>query len=389
MDIQLTDDRAARVTDRSHKGKAWIARITGTHSRYGLDRDFCDADDVTEAKSNTYRTQEWTLPLDEGAVYEYRDLGASSSGGDSGFWQVQGGELAEISEEDAEAHAESEGEHAEADEEAGPQVYLRPLSAHDSEAEADEARAELIRAKADLEWAEYTDSPTSTGESPCEARQRISDAESALRSAENSDARPRRLEIVVTESYEVKDILKERGYRFGRDHMVTGDLLRGEAGWSKTVTAGDAEAELDWILAQGWQVHEPAGPVGSIFGALAEGRPELLDGTGSNAEAQGDSDPIAEAEAYAEDVREQIERSRQQKKEREAEKASLDEIASGFEVASAEKDGGMVRVTAEDGTEATGYEMDGEVFISQLDGREYHGTEGDRIAEEAAALLEE
>ena len=385
MDIELTDDHAATITDRSYKGDAWIARITGTHSRYGLDRDFCDADDVTEAKSNAYRTQEWTLPLDEGAVYEYRDLGASSSGGDSGFWQVQEGELAEISEDEAEAHAEGEGEHAEADEEAGPQVYLRPLDAYDPEAEKAEARAELIRAEADRKMAEYKDRST------IEAEKRVGQAKGALRTAEKKSARPARLEIIITESYEVKDTLKERGYEFGRDHMVSGDgrgMVSAEAGWSKTVPAGeDVTAELDWLVEQEWVIHEPAGPPSTFFEALAEGRPELLDGTGSNAEAQGDSDPIAEAEAYAEDVRGQIKRLRRKKEEREAEKATLDEIASGFEVASAERNSGMIRVTAEDGTEATGYEMDGEVFISQLDGREYHGTEGDRIAEEAAALL--
>lgn len=73
----------------------WVAKITGTDPKYGLAREFVRKRDVTRARSNVYRDLEWTISLDDGAIYEYR-FATSSRQEERGFWQVQGGQLVEI-----------------------------------------------------------------------------------------------------------------------------------------------------------------------------------------------------------------------------------------------------------------------------------------------------
>lgn len=81
--------------------KPYVAKITGTHPQFRLERSFCPKRDVTKARSNVYRDLEFVVRLEEAAIYQYRGLGASSSGGNDGFWQVNDGELQEITCADA------------------------------------------------------------------------------------------------------------------------------------------------------------------------------------------------------------------------------------------------------------------------------------------------
>jgi hypothetical protein len=85
------------IESNNHRGRAWIAEITGLDAKYGLARTFVPKRDVTSARSNVYRDNEWVLDLTDGTIYEYRDIDASSGGGDSGYWQVQQGQLVELS----------------------------------------------------------------------------------------------------------------------------------------------------------------------------------------------------------------------------------------------------------------------------------------------------
>jgi hypothetical protein len=96
------------IEDTSHRGRAWIARITGVDKEHGLTRRFVRRRDVTTARTNVYRRQQWVVPIEEGVVYEFRDIGASSSGGDSGFWRLGSeGELVTVARPEVQAYAEA------------------------------------------------------------------------------------------------------------------------------------------------------------------------------------------------------------------------------------------------------------------------------------------
>ena len=100
------------ISSHSYGGKTWIARITGTDPKFGLARVFESKRDVTSSKSNKYRDLEWVLVLDEGAVYEYREMDNSSGGGDSGYWQVRDGKLVDVSRQDILEHFAMKATHS-------------------------------------------------------------------------------------------------------------------------------------------------------------------------------------------------------------------------------------------------------------------------------------
>jgi len=78
----------------AHSGKAWVAEITGTGGRYGLERKFLAKSDVTTT-GNTYREIEVAVKLTEGTVYEW-SCKESSRRTERGFWIVKNGELVEV-----------------------------------------------------------------------------------------------------------------------------------------------------------------------------------------------------------------------------------------------------------------------------------------------------
>ena len=63
--------------------KSWIAKITGTHPQYGLNREFCkkDRSDLSRSgKSGTVRFE-----VTEPGIYEYRNFTISSRYTEDGF----------------------------------------------------------------------------------------------------------------------------------------------------------------------------------------------------------------------------------------------------------------------------------------------------------------
>jgi hypothetical protein len=88
---ETTEDAFASA----YAGKAWVAEITGPDPKFGLTRRFLPKRDETAARSNTYRDLVWTLPLTEGACYEYF-VQVTSGQQERGFWLVRGGALVAV-----------------------------------------------------------------------------------------------------------------------------------------------------------------------------------------------------------------------------------------------------------------------------------------------------
>jgi hypothetical protein len=118
----------------------------------------------------------------------------------------------------------------------------------------------------------------------------------------------RRLEVIaVGGTFEIRDILKARGYRFGRSNealkggvdvgelfaMSRGELIdpesfnrrtMGSPGWSRIFESSDPmkeweamQAELAWALSQGWECYSRPRSASEIAASsFLEGRPDLL-----------------------------------------------------------------------------------------------------------------
>jgi hypothetical protein len=87
-------------------------------------------------------------------------------------------------------------------------------------------------------------------------------------------------------SYDIKDSLKARGYRFGEVYKPHADFLtmasiRSVKGWTLMLKAEGEDlitkvlAEAKWISDQGWKV-TVQGPVEAMFASVIEGRSDLL-----------------------------------------------------------------------------------------------------------------
>lgn len=75
-------------------GRAWLAKIKGTDSEYGLARTFLKKEPNT-SKSGKSGTIAWTIPGD--GIYEYRNFASSSTGNAEGFVSIKGPEIEELS----------------------------------------------------------------------------------------------------------------------------------------------------------------------------------------------------------------------------------------------------------------------------------------------------
>jgi hypothetical protein len=89
-------------------------------------------------------------------------------------------------------------------------------------------------------------------------------------------------ELQVVESYDHREALKARGYRFSRDchPRETNDLGKlllsgGRSGWVRRLPEADARAEITWAVAQGWRTRA-IGAIESCILAVVEGRPEMV-----------------------------------------------------------------------------------------------------------------
>lgn len=170
---------------------------------------------------------------------------------------------------------------------APPLVKVRVLAAYAPQAQAEHWQAQAVRKSIELDRRlEVLEGRDSYVTASLDAlRREISSLLSLAKSALFQPARPRRAELTVVRSYPVREILSARGgWEFDPD-AVAMDLLGSKtlAGWRKTIPVGSPalEAEISWLVAQGWQVELPdrsaAGAVGQVFDALALGRPDLLD----------------------------------------------------------------------------------------------------------------
>lgn len=89
--------------------------------------------------------------------------------------------------------------------------------------------------------------------------------------------------IDIVNSFAVKDVLKSRGYRFGKERVVRyegSDLLKAATippvpAWFINLEPQQIDDELGWIREQGWAVVERSGLL-SAFGAVLEGKSEAV-----------------------------------------------------------------------------------------------------------------
>jgi len=73
---------------------AWVARITGPHAKFGVEREFIKAErDLSGSGRSGMIT--WDLENQDG-VYEYRGLCVSSRHVASGFFIIEGGKIADL-----------------------------------------------------------------------------------------------------------------------------------------------------------------------------------------------------------------------------------------------------------------------------------------------------
>lgn len=89
--------------------------------------------------------------------------------------------------------------------------------------------------------------------------------------------------IDVVNSFEVKDVLKSRGYRFGSERINTysgTDLLKilgnkPRPSWYIVLEKQQVDDEIAWLREQGWSVVIRAG-IASAISAVINGRPEVV-----------------------------------------------------------------------------------------------------------------
>jgi hypothetical protein len=72
---------------------AWVARITGTHEKYGVEREFMDA---KRHLSGSGRSGDIDWELDGDGIYEFRDVCTDSRRTESGFFLVSEGRVARL-----------------------------------------------------------------------------------------------------------------------------------------------------------------------------------------------------------------------------------------------------------------------------------------------------
>jgi hypothetical protein len=81
-------------------GRAWLARITGTHPEHGLARDFLDADKSGLSGSGRSGTLSWVIT--EPGLYEFRGFAQTATVNARGFAMIRDdGQVWEITRRDA------------------------------------------------------------------------------------------------------------------------------------------------------------------------------------------------------------------------------------------------------------------------------------------------
>ena len=284
------------------------------------------------------------------------------------------------------------------EEAAGPKVIAQVIEAYDPAAAAESYRAKAIRERIQLDACDEIPEPERNShwaQTRKRAAARVQEAEDLADSAARRPARRRGIELIVINSYPVKDALKARGYRYDAA------AIAGTPGWTKTFEEAELREELAWIGEQGWELDLREMPsAGLMLDAIAQGRPELLDGCQPR-------DTVADAEAAREAAREDRARRRAAAAAAKAEQQEIEAKAATFQAG--DRPDTIRLVPAEERTEARPYDL----RIGGCDGRiawgwatddgwiitaiESHGVihelppaspEGDRIASQARTMHE-
>lgn len=195
-----------------------------------------------------------------------------------------------------------------------PAIYVRVIPGHDPaiwRAEIARQQSKIARAEGDLArladdeardnaqrsagiyWGHKDYKPTKgsmeRNTDIARGKREVAAAKASLASAANQAAKaatPAKLEIVVLNSYALKDHLKARGYRYASDTGIGNSsggihalsLSGGKPGWTKiTASADHAGAELAWLksLAPASKI-ETLDYAHNILASLFAGRPDLV-----------------------------------------------------------------------------------------------------------------
>lgn len=87
-------DAVNRVRGGGIGSSGWLARVTGPNEKYGVEREFVNADKRGLSGSGASGTVTWDIDGD--GIYEYRSWAASSRYPASGFVLVYGGQVADL-----------------------------------------------------------------------------------------------------------------------------------------------------------------------------------------------------------------------------------------------------------------------------------------------------
>jgi hypothetical protein len=87
------DELSMRVRGGGIGSNAWVARITGPNVKFGVEREFVDAD---RSLSGSGRSGNITWSLCEDGVYEYRAVCTTSRHSASGFFLIENGKIANL-----------------------------------------------------------------------------------------------------------------------------------------------------------------------------------------------------------------------------------------------------------------------------------------------------
>jgi len=190
---------------------------------------------------------------------------------------------------------------------AGPQVHVRYLAAYDPAQVAENYEARAIRASIDvdaLDEVDAQDRPWNWETTRKAAVRKAADFSDLAKHARSRPATEAAYEITIINSYQVREVLKARGYRFVRE-AESKDLLGmwTVAGWVKRcATQAEAQAELVECCKAGWTTEGRSEPTDRIVDALALGRLDVLNGsagqdTVASATAAREAARVARAEA--------------------------------------------------------------------------------------------
>jgi hypothetical protein len=145
---------------------------------------------------------------------------------------------------------------------AGPSMIVRRIAAFDPIAESEVYAARAIRHQIEIErLEEYEPNSGRNGafDSLAIARRNKANSERMAASAKTKKATLAAIEIIVVNSFSIKDILKSRGYKYSADAYCSDPLMGSRmAGWARIFTGKEfadmATNEIMFAREQGWKI---------------------------------------------------------------------------------------------------------------------------------------